>query len=86
MVNLTDFFKPADFLGIQITTLPPLDDQRQNTENECNRLPEKQGCSFIRGGGVRLLGIIGRCRPTADLLPTQLYAISDPYRPIWIHS
>ena len=30
---VTDFFKPADFLGKQITTLLLLDSQRQNTEN-----------------------------------------------------
>ena len=48
---VTDFFKPADFLGKQIDTLPPLDGQRQNTENECNTLPKKRGCAFIGVGG-----------------------------------
>ena len=70
MVNLTDFFKPADFLGMQITTLPPLNGQGQNTENECRRLHEKTRLRVYAGGGGVVAFIRDRCnvRPTADLV------------------
>ena len=73
VVNLTDFFKPADFLDIQITTLhhKMVRDRALRMSQSVTDYLKNKSAPLLGvgggGGGLRLSGIIGI---DVGLLPT----------------